>query len=102
MRVCVYGATGAIGSAAVQLLADRGSDVTAFCRGEHADLVRGLGARTVVDYTTQDPASYADRFDLVFDAVGKSTFAACKHLLGPADDTRRASRDPTARTCSCR
>ena len=81
-RVCVYGATGAIGSAAVQLLAAQGSDVTAFCRDQHADLVRGLGARTVVDYTTQDLATYPDQFDLVFDAVGKTTFAASKPLLG--------------------
>jgi NADPH:quinone reductase-like Zn-dependent oxidoreductase len=81
-RVCVYGATGAIGSAAVQLLADQGSDVTAFCSGKHADLVRGLGATTVVDYTVQELATYQDRFDLVLDAVGKSTFAASKPLLG--------------------
>ena len=53
-------------------MADQGSDVTAFCRDQHAELVRGLGARTVVDYTTQDLATYPDRFDLVFDAVGGS------------------------------
>ena len=81
-RVCVYGATGAIGSAAGQLMADQGSDITAFCRDQHADLVRSLGARTVVDYATQDLATYPDRFDLVFDAVGKTTFAASKPLLG--------------------
>lgn len=81
-RVCVYGATGAIGSAAVQLLAHQGSDVTAFCGGEHADLVRGLGATTAVDYTTQELATYPDRFDLVLDAVGRTTFAASRPLLG--------------------
>ena len=81
-RVCVYGATGAIGSAGVQLMADQGSDVTAFCRDQHAELVRGLGACNVVDYTTQDLATYPERFDLVFDAVGKTTFAASKPLLG--------------------
>jgi len=81
-RVCVYGATGAIGSAAVQLLVAEGSEVTAFCRAEHAEVVRGLGASTVVDHTTQDLATYPDRFDLVFDAVGKSTFAAARPLLG--------------------
>jgi NADPH:quinone reductase-like Zn-dependent oxidoreductase len=81
-RVCVYGATGAIGSAAVQLLVAEGSEVTAFCLAEHAELVRGLGADIVVDYTTQDLATYPDRFDLVFDAVGKSTFAAARPLLG--------------------
>ena len=63
-------------------MAAHGSDVTAFCRDQHADLVRGLGAHTVVDYTTQDLATYPDRFDLVFDAVGKTTFAASKPLLG--------------------
>ena len=81
-RVCVYGATGAIGSAAVQLLVAQGSDVTAFCRREHADVVRGLGARTVVDYTTQDHATNPARFDHVLDAVGKTKFAASKPLLG--------------------
>jgi len=81
-RVCVYGATGAIGSAAVQLAAAQGSDVTAFCHGEHADLVHQLGAGTVIDHTTQDLATFKGRFDLVFDAVGKSTFADSKHLLG--------------------
>lgn len=81
-RVCVYGATGAIGSAVVQLLVAEGSDVTAFCRGEHAELVRALGPSTVVDYTAQDLATYDDRFDLVFDAVGKSRFSAAKPLLG--------------------
>jgi D-arabinose 1-dehydrogenase-like Zn-dependent alcohol dehydrogenase len=80
-RVCVYGATGAIGSAAVQLLVAEGSEVTAFCRVEHADVVRGLGASTVLDHTTQDLATYPERFDLVFDAVGKSTFAAARPLL---------------------
>ena len=80
-RVCVYGATGAIGSAAVQLVAAEGSEVTAFCRGEHFDLVRDLGATTVVDWTSQGVSTYSDRFDLFFDAVGKSTFAAAKPLL---------------------
>lgn len=80
-RVCVYGATGAIGSAAVQLVIARGSDVTAFCRGEHIDLVRRLGATTIVDWTTAPLATYDDRFDLVFDAVGKSSFAAAKPVL---------------------
>jgi NADPH:quinone reductase-like Zn-dependent oxidoreductase len=81
-RACVYGATGAIGSAVVQLLVAEGSEVTAFCRAEHAGLVRNLGAHTVVDYTTKDLATYQDRFDLVFDAVGKSSFAAAEPLLG--------------------
>ncbi|WP_402467894.1 quinone oxidoreductase family protein [Isoptericola aurantiacus] len=82
--VLVHGATGAIGSAAVQLAAARGAVVTAVCDAEHADLVRRLGAHRVIarDRTdfTQDP----ERFDVVLDAVGKSSFAACRRLLRPA------------------
>ncbi len=80
-RVFVYGATGAIGSAAVQLLKARGSEVVAACHADHLELVEKLGADSVIDYTTTDLATYAERFDLVFDAVGKSTFATCKPLL---------------------
>lgn len=80
-RVFVYGGTGAIGSAAIQLLKVRGSEVVAACRGEDTHLVEALGADTVIDYTTTDLATYPERFDLVFDAVGKSTFATCRPLL---------------------
>jgi NADPH:quinone reductase-like Zn-dependent oxidoreductase len=81
--VLVNGATGAIGSAAVQLLRALDVPVTAVCPGEHADLVRGLGAERIIDCTRDDFTADAQRFDAVFDAVGKSSFAACRPLLHP-------------------
>lgn len=81
--VLVNGATGGIGSAAVQQLAAMGATVTAVCAGEHADLVRGLGADHVVDYLSEDFTALPHQFDLVYDAVGKSTFGGCRRILRP-------------------
>jgi NADPH:quinone reductase-like Zn-dependent oxidoreductase len=81
--VLVYGATGAIGSAAVQLIKILGARVTAICSHEHLDLVAGLGADRVVDRTTNDFTADAQRYDVVLDAVGKCSFRQCKHLLKP-------------------
>ena len=81
--VLVYGATGAIGSAAVQLLEARGATVTAVCDAANLDLVRHLGADRVIDYTTGDFTKDEQRYDLVLDAVGKSSFSRCKRLLKP-------------------
>ena len=81
--VLVHGATGGIGSAAVQLLKHRGAIVTAVCDTAHLELVKGLGADRVVDYTAQDFTRDEQRYDAVFDAVGKSTFGRCKRLLKP-------------------
>lgn len=80
-KVLVNGATGAIGSSAVQILKHFGTFVTAVCDTEHMDLVRSLGADKVIDYTTQDFTLDEDRYEFVFDAVGKSTFFKCKRLL---------------------
>jgi NADPH:quinone reductase-like Zn-dependent oxidoreductase len=79
--VLVYGATGAIGSAAVQLAKDLGARVTAVCATPHLDLVRGLGADKVVDYTAGDFTQDDQQYDAVLDAVGKSSFGRCKRLL---------------------
>jgi len=81
--VMVYGATGAIGSSAVQLLKAAGARVTAVCATPHLDLVKDLGADRVLDYTAGDFTRDAQRYDVVFDAVGKSTFGRCRHLLKP-------------------
>lgn len=81
--VLVYGATGAIGSAAVQLLKQRGATVTAVCDTAHLELVRGLGADRVLDRTAQDFTRDEQRYDAVFDAVGKTTFGRCRRLLKP-------------------
>lgn len=80
-KVLVYGATGAIGSAAVQLLKHFGAIVTAVCNTKNVDLVRSLGADTVIDYQTQDFTKTEDKFAFIFDAVGKSSFGKCKPLL---------------------
>jgi len=80
-RVLVHGATGAIGSAAVQLLKALGAIVTATCATGHVDLVRGLGADRVIDHTAADFTQDAQRYDVVFDAVGKSSFGRCRRLL---------------------
>lgn len=80
-QVMVYGATGAIGSAAVQLLRYFGAKITAVCNTKNVDLIASLGADKVVDYQTQDFTKTEDRFDFIFDAVGKSSFGQCKPLL---------------------
>ena len=80
-KALVYGATGAIGSADVQFLKYYGLYVTAVCGGEHADLIRSLGADKVIDYKTQDFTKDEERFDYIFDAVDKTGFLTCKPLL---------------------
>ncbi|HEU4347978.1 MAG TPA: NAD(P)-dependent alcohol dehydrogenase [Actinoplanes sp.] len=82
-RVLVNGATGAIGSAAVQLLASRGVHVTAVCGTAHVELVRRLGAERVIGRGREDFTRDTQTYDVVFDAVGKSSFGRCRHLLGP-------------------
>jgi NADPH:quinone reductase-like Zn-dependent oxidoreductase len=81
--VLVNGATGGIGSAAVQLLKAVGANVTAVCAAAHVDLVRSLGADRVIDYDTEDFTRDEQAYDAVIDAVGKSSFGRCKRLLNP-------------------
>jgi len=80
-NVLVYGATGAIGSAAVQLLKHFGAKITAVCNTKNVDLVKSLGADNVIDYQTQDFAKTENKFHFILDAVGKSSFGQCKPLL---------------------
>ena len=82
-RVLVIGGTGAIGSAAVQLLKELGAVVTAVADTEHLELVRGLGADRVIDRTVEDFTQDDRTYDVVLDAVGKSSFARCRRLLEP-------------------
>jgi NADPH:quinone reductase-like Zn-dependent oxidoreductase len=82
-NVLVNGGTGAIGSAAVQLLKSLGAHVTAVCSTEHVALVEGLGADRVIDYRATDFTTDDQTYDVVFDAAGKSSFARCKRLLKP-------------------
>lgn len=80
-RVLVYGASGAIGSAAVQLARPLGAHVTAFAGARNLDLVRSLGADAAFDYATHDPAGTGHRYDLIFDAVGKLSFVRLRRSL---------------------
>jgi NADPH:quinone reductase-like Zn-dependent oxidoreductase len=82
-EVLVYGATGAIGTAAVQLLEHRGATVTAVCDPHGTDLVASLGADVVIDRSTEDFTRTGARFDAILDAVGQATFRQCRHLLKP-------------------
>jgi NADPH:quinone reductase-like Zn-dependent oxidoreductase len=81
--VLVYGATGAIGSAAVQLLKCFDATVTAVCDTANLEMVRGLGADRVIDYTAEDFTADEQRYEVVIDAVGKTTFGQCRRLLKP-------------------
>jgi NADPH:quinone reductase-like Zn-dependent oxidoreductase len=80
-KALVYGATGAIGSSYVQFLKYYDVYTTAVCRLENKELVTSLGADKVIDYTTDDFTKDTERYDYVFDAVGKSSFFKCKKLL---------------------
>ncbi len=80
-NILINGATGGIGSAAVQLAKYLGATVTAVCGTKHIALVKSLGADVVVDYMKEDFTKLNQTFDVVFDAVGKSTFGKCRTLL---------------------
>ena len=82
-RVLVYGASGAVGTAAVQLARHFGAEITGVCGPTNLDLVRTLGADAVVDYTRDDFAERVERYDLIFDAVGKTSKAKCRKALAP-------------------
>jgi NADPH:quinone reductase-like Zn-dependent oxidoreductase len=80
-QVLIYGATGAIGTAALQIIKAIGAEVTAVCNTRNIGLIKSLGADEVIDYTTRDFTKIAKTFHVVFDAAGKSSFNACKPLL---------------------
>jgi NADPH:quinone reductase-like Zn-dependent oxidoreductase len=80
-NVMIYGASGAIGSAAVQLAKYYGAKVTAVCNTQNVEVVKSLDADQVIDYIAQDFTKIDQKFDFIFDAVGKSSFKQCKPLL---------------------
>ncbi|GAB5521230.1 MAG: NAD(P)-dependent alcohol dehydrogenase [Rhodothermales bacterium] len=80
-RVLIYGASGSIGTAAVQLAKHMGADVTAVCSTRNIALVKELGADAVVDYTKHDYASLETMYDVIFDTVGKSSYWQARRVL---------------------
>ena len=79
----VYGASGAVGTSAVQLAKYFGAEVTGVCSGANMELARSLGADRAIDYTTDDFTKRAERYDLVFDAVGKISSSQGEKALAP-------------------
>ena len=82
-RILIYGASGAIGTAGVQLARYFGADVTAVCNTKNLELVRSLGADRVIDYTKEDFTKNGQTYDVIFDAVGKHSFKRCRGSLEP-------------------
>ena len=81
--ILVYGASGSIGSAAVQLARHFGAHVTAVCNTKNLELARSLGADGVIDYTQTDFTKSGETYDVIFDAVGKHSFSRCRASLRP-------------------
>jgi NADPH:quinone reductase-like Zn-dependent oxidoreductase len=82
-NILIYGASGSVGTFAVQLGKYFGTEITAVCSSTNIDLVKSLGASDVIDYTQQDFTKAGSQFDIVFDAVGKAPKSRCKKILKP-------------------
>jgi len=80
-KVLIYGASGAVGSAAIQLAKYFGADVTGVSSTANLEWVKSLGADKLIDYTQTDFSKNGEQYDVIFDTVGKSSFAACKNSL---------------------
>jgi NADPH:quinone reductase-like Zn-dependent oxidoreductase len=93
-RALVYGASGSVGTYAVQLARHFGAEVTGVCSAANLDLVQSLGASRVIDYTKEDFAKSGETYEVIFDAVGKISSSGCKGLLKP-DGVFLSVKSPT-------
>ena len=82
--ILIYGASGAIGTAGVQLARHFGADITAVCSTKNLELVKSLGADRVIDYTREDFTRNGQTYDVIFDAVGKLSFTRCRASMKAA------------------
>ncbi|MFZ0451499.1 MAG: NAD(P)-dependent alcohol dehydrogenase, partial [Desulfatiglandaceae bacterium] len=80
-KVLIYGASGSVGSYAVQLAKQAGAQVTGVCSTEKMGFVKSLGADQVIDYKKDDFTNRSETYDVIFDAAGKSSFGRCKRVL---------------------
>ena len=96
--ILIYGASGAIGTAMVQLAKVAGAAVTAVVATRHLALAKSLGADRVIDYTAEDFTRIAETFDFVVDAVGKTTYFRCRKLLKPDGIFAATDMGPGAQT----
>jgi NADPH:quinone reductase-like Zn-dependent oxidoreductase len=82
-KVLIVGASGGVGTAAVQITKHFGAEVTGVCSSANLDLVRSIGADHVIDYTREDFAQRGETYDIIIDTTGTTTFARCERVLKP-------------------
>lgn len=82
-KVLINGASGGVGTFAVQIAKAFGADVTGVCSPRNADMVRSIGANRVIDYTQEDFTREGQRYDLIFDVAGNHSFSDCRRALSP-------------------
>lgn len=93
-QVVIYGASGSVGTYAVQLAKNHGAEVTGVCSVASSDLVTSLGADRVVDYAKEDFTKNGETYDAIFDTVGKSSFSGCVRSLKPGGTYLHAVATP--------